>query len=176
MSNIPEKYLNNHLKGVIEEITKALKYMAQGGCTGYDPSERTIQILEGWAESKAGYRTETLDQILSDLGDCRRCKLWKSRTNIVFGAGSPDARLVFVGEGPGYDEDRQGEPFVGKAGQLLTRIIEAMKLSRERVYICNIVKCRPPDNRNPEPDEIKSCLPFLKNICCSKGFEMERAA
>jgi DNA polymerase len=100
--------------------------------------------------------------IRSDLGDCQRCKLASGRTHIVFGDGHPSARLVFVGEGPGYEEDRKGDPFVGAAGQLLTRIIAAIKLSREQVYICNIIKCRPPGNRNPEPDEIESCLPFLE--------------
>ena len=91
-----------------------------------------------------------------------RCKLHAGRTNIVFGVGNPDARLMFVGEGPGADEDEQGEPFVGRAGQLLTQIIKAMGLAREDVYIANVVKCRPPGNRNPEPDEIEACSPFLQ--------------
>jgi len=151
------------LVAITEEIISTLKFMAQCGCKGYDPQEKTAQILEHWTTAqKTGHRSETLEEIRNDLGDCKRCKLWKDRTNIVFGVGDPKARLVFVGEGPGYDEDRQGEPFVGKAGQLLTKIIEAMKLSRDRVYICNVVKCRPPQNRNPEPDEIKACFPFLK--------------
>jgi uracil-DNA glycosylase len=154
--------LNNPITAVTEEIINMLKFMARCGCNGYDPSERTIQILEGWTSNTSGPRPETLDEIRNELGDCQRCKLWKGRTNIVFGAGNPHARLVFVGEGPGYDEDRQGEPFVGKAGQLLTKIILAMKLSRDQVYICNVIKCRPPENRNPEPDEIKACIPFLK--------------
>jgi DNA polymerase len=97
-----------------------------------------------------------------ELGDCQRCKLAKGRTNLVFGVGNPDAHLVFVGEGPGADEDAQGEPFVGKAGQLLNKMIEAMGYRRQDVYICNVVKCRPPGNRNPEPDEIEACEPFLK--------------
>jgi uracil-DNA glycosylase family 4 len=100
--------------------------------------------------------------VREDLGDCQRCKLAKGRKNLVFGVGNPDAHLVFVGEGPGADEDEQGEPFVGKAGQLLTKMIEAMGYRREDVYICNVVKCRPPGNRNPEPDEIAACEPFLK--------------
>ncbi len=104
---------------------------------------------------------ETLDQVLQDLGDCQRCKLCSTRQNIVFGSGNPQAALVFVGEGPGADEDEQGLPFVGKAGQLLTKIIEAIRLKREEVYICNVVKCRPPGNRFPEPDEIAACSPFL---------------
>jgi uracil-DNA glycosylase family 4 len=97
-----------------------------------------------------------------EIGDCRRCKLCAGRTNLVFGVGNPTAHLVFVGEGPGADEDAQGEPFVGKAGQLLDKMIEAMGYARGDVYICNVVKCRPPGNRNPEPDEIAACEPFLK--------------
>jgi len=104
----------------------------------------------------------TLEEVRADLGDCTRCKLCKGRTNIVFGVGNPKAELVFVGEGPGADEDAQGIPFVGKAGQLLTKMIEAMGFTRDEVYICNVVKCRPPGNRNPEPDEIEACEPFLK--------------
>ncbi len=104
---------------------------------------------------------ESLDSIRADLGDCRRCKLFSSRKNIVFGAGNSKAALMFVGEAPGADEDEQGIPFVGRAGQLLTKIIEAINLTREDVYICNILKCRPPGNRNPETDEIAACEPFL---------------
>jgi DNA polymerase len=105
---------------------------------------------------------QTLRSIRQDIGDCQRCKLAKSRTHIVFGVGNPAADLMFVGEGPGEDEDRKGEPFVGRAGQLLTEIItNGMGLSRGDVYIANVVKCRPPGNRNPEPDEIAECKPFL---------------
>jgi len=104
---------------------------------------------------------ESLEEIRNDLGDCQRCKLSPSRQNIVFGSGNSHAKLMFVGEAPGADEDKQGLPFVGRAGQLLTKIIEAMGLKREEVYICNILKCRPPSNRNPEADEIASCEPFL---------------
>ncbi len=105
----------------------------------------------------------TLDALRDFIGDCKRCKLCNGRTNIVFGAGNPDAKLVFVGEGPGRDEDIKGEPFVGRAGQLLTDIIEkGMKLERSGVYIANVVKCRPPENRNPEEGEIAACEPFLK--------------
>ena len=103
----------------------------------------------------------TLERIRAELGDCQRCKLAPTRTNLVFGVGNAKAELMFVGEGPGADEDVQGEPFVGKAGQLLTKMIAAMGLSREQVYIANIIKCRPPKNRNPEPDEIAACHPFL---------------
>ncbi|MEW5983341.1 MAG: uracil-DNA glycosylase [Acidobacteriota bacterium] len=106
---------------------------------------------------------ESLDQIREEIGPaCTRCKLHGlGRTQVVFGVGSPNADLMFVGEGPGHDEDVQGIPFVGRAGQLLTRIIEAIKLKRENVYIANVVKCRPPGNRNPEPDEVATCEPFL---------------
>jgi DNA polymerase len=102
-----------------------------------------------------------LAALRDEIGDCRRCRLCERRTTIVFGVGNPAARLVFVGEGPGADEDVQGEPFVGRAGQLLTKIIEAMGLARDDVYIANIVKCRPPENRTPLPDEVATCAPFL---------------
>jgi DNA polymerase len=103
----------------------------------------------------------SLQDVRAELGECTRCKLHPTRTQIVFGVGNPRAELVFVGEAPGADEDEQGEPFVGRAGQLLTRIIEAMGMKREDVYICNILKCRPPNNRTPETDEILACSPFL---------------
>ncbi len=119
---------------------------------------------------------DTLERIRADIGpNCTRCKLHKGRTKIVFGVGNPKADLVFVGEGPGRDEDAQGEPFVGRAGKLLTQMIEAMGLRREDVYIANVVKCRPPENRLPEKDEIETCSPYLmrqlaviqpKVICC----------
>ena len=118
---------------------------------------------------------DTLPRIREDIGDCTRCRLHKGRTKIVYGTGNPKAELVFVGEGPGHDEDIQGEPFVGRAGKLLTQMIEAMGLRRQDVYICNVVKCRPPENRLPEKDEIATCSPFLlrqlaaiqpKVICC----------
>jgi uracil-DNA glycosylase len=110
---------------------------------------------------------ETLFQILNDIGDCHRCRLFEGRTHIVFGVGNERSALVFVGEGPGQDEDEQGIPFVGRAGQLLTQMIEGtarkegINLRREDVYICNVVKCRPPGNRTPEPDEMEMCGQFL---------------
>jgi uracil-DNA glycosylase family 4 len=104
---------------------------------------------------------DTLPRIREDIGDCTRCKLHKARTKIVFGTGNPNADLMFVGEGPGRDEDLSGEPFVGRAGKLLTDMIKAMGLQREDVYIANVVKCRPPENRLPEKDEITTCSPFL---------------
>jgi len=104
---------------------------------------------------------DTLEVIREHLGECTRCRLHKKRNKIVFGAGNSRARLVFVGEGPGHDEDMQGLPFVGRAGKLLTQMIEAMGLQREDVYICNVVKCRPPENRKPEDDEVEICSPYL---------------
>jgi uracil-DNA glycosylase len=106
-------------------------------------------------------KDDTLLKIREDIGDCTRCKLHKGRHKIVFGDGNPKAELVFIGEGPGADEDMQGLPFVGRAGKLLTQMIEAMGLQRKDVYICNVVKCRPPENRAPEPDEVTTCSPYL---------------
>jgi DNA polymerase len=114
-------------------------------------------------DQPAGDQPETLDALRESIRDCARCKLCRGRTQVVFGEGAPDARVMFVGEAPGAREDEQGRPFVGPAGQLLTRIIEnAMGLARAHTYIANVNKCRPPGNRNPEPDEIAACLPFLR--------------
>jgi DNA polymerase len=112
-------------------------------------------------ESVDRIKDDTLLKIREDIGDCTRCKLHKGRNKIVFGDGSHKAELVFIGEGPGADEDQQGIPFVGRAGKLLTQMIEAMGLQRKDVYICNVVKCRPPENRAPEPDEVATCSPYL---------------
>lgn len=106
-------------------------------------------------------RDESLDAVRAHLGDCTRCPLHEKRTQIVFGVGNPHAALMFIGEGPGHEEDRQGIPFVGAAGQLLTKIILAIDLARDDVYIANVVKCRPPNNRDPEPEEVEACRPFL---------------
>jgi len=116
-----------------------------------------------FADNSQALQAQTLEELRAAIGDCQRCKLCSGRTNIVFGVGNANAKLMFVGEGPGRDEDLKGEPFVGRAGQLLTDIItKGMGLKREDVYICNVVKCRPPENRNPEPDEVAACEPFLK--------------
>jgi uracil-DNA glycosylase family 4 len=149
---------------IIRDIRNTLCYLKQSGCTGFDCSEASLRILNrlGLPNRAAAVDPESLADICTDLGDCTRCGLCESRTHIVFGEGSPNARVVFVGEGPGFDEDQCGQPFVGPAGQLLTKIIAAMGLTREAVYIGNIVKCRPPNNRNPQPEEIRQCLPFLK--------------
>ena len=122
------------------------------------------QSLDGqlFSDYASAYRSESLDQLRKAIGDCQRCKLSSGRTHLVYGVGNPKAKVMFVGEGPGRDEDLKGEPFVGRAGQLLTDIItKGMGMRREDVYIANVIKCRPPDNRNPEPDEIESCEPFL---------------
>ena len=112
-------------------------------------------------EASDRVKGDTLERTREDLGECTRCRLHKQRNKIVFGAGNPRAELVFVGEGPGHDEDMQGLPFVGRAGKLLTQMIEAMGLQRDQVYICNVVKCRPPENRKPEDDEVATCSPYL---------------
>lgn len=120
-----------------------------------------IPCLQKDISNKSTIQQETLQQIQADLGNCTRCKLHHSRTNIVFGEGNPNAEIMFIGEGPGETEDLQGRPFVGRAGQLLDKIIEAMGYKRADVYIANVVKSRPPNNRPPEQDEIAACSPFL---------------
>jgi uracil-DNA glycosylase len=144
--------------------------------THFDPEWLTLargylrlQVNLGYVELLPARSTHgepqklTLEAIRAEIGDCTRCPLHEFRRTIVFGEGNPTARLMFVGEAPGADEDRQGRPFVGKAGELLTRMIEAMNLRREDVYIANTVKCRPPHNRTPERSEIETCLPFLEH-------------
>lgn len=139
------------------------------------PVAQSMSLFEANSPAAAPRENETLDQIRHDLGDCHRCRLAAGRHSIVFGQGNPHAELVFVGEGPGADEDAQGLPFVGRAGRLLNKMIELAGMKREDVYICNIVKCRPPNNRTPLPDEIATCSPFLlrqiktikpRLVCC----------
>tara|TARA_B100001179_G_C18575636_1_gene397396 strand:- start:870 stop:1577 length:708 start_codon:yes stop_codon:yes gene_type:complete len=151
-------------------VTAHLKYFGELGVAGWSkkPSWRgrgpqAIQkAAEVEDETNAFTGMESLEAIRSDLGECTRCKLsGLGRKQIVFGVGNPSAELMFVGEAPGRDEDTQGIPFVGRAGQLLTKIIEAIGQSRESVYIANVIKCRPPQNRNPEEDEVETCEPFL---------------
>ena len=159
------------------QLAEHLRFYAELGVTGInrDPAWRARAGSTSTSNTQlptpkevtesgppAAERVWTLQEIREDIGDCTRCKLHTlGRQQIVFGVGSPTADLMFVGEGPGADEDVQGVPFVGRAGQLLTKMIEAMGFTREDVYIANVVKCRPPENRNPEPDEIASCEPFL---------------
>ncbi len=137
------------------------------------PPAPTFNLFEAAPAPRSG--PETLEQIREDLGDCQRCKLAPTRKTIVFGEGNPRAELMFIGEGPGADEDEQGLPFVGRAGKLLNRMMETVGLKRADVYICNVVKCRPPGNRTPEKDEVDACSPFLyrqiesvkpRLICC----------
>jgi uracil-DNA glycosylase family 4 len=159
-----------------DQLTEHLRFAAELGVSGVsrDPAwrQRGQEGLEGQrAEGKGQQETiavfssaaDALAAIKADIGpECSRCKLHTlGRKQIVFGVGNPDADLMFVGEAPGADEDIKGEPFVGRAGQLLTKIIEAIGLKREDVYIANVIKCRPPGNRNPEPDEVDTCEPFL---------------
>jgi DNA polymerase len=118
-------------------------------------------VPEAAADAPIAIGRRTLADVRADLGDCTRCKLHTTRRSIVFGVGAPDAPLMFVGEAPGEHEDRRGEPFVGAAGQLLDKMIEAMGWTRDTVYIANTTKCRPPNNRNPQPDELAQCMPFL---------------
>ncbi len=156
----------------LKEFEGALLHLREAGVEGVFLSPETRAVLESWAEKPFAGKAaagESLSAIRADIGECTRCKLHKSRTKIVFGSGNSRAVLMFVGEGPGQDEDRAGEPFVGAAGQLLTRMIEAMRLSRSAVYIANVVKCRPPGNRTPEEDEIATCLPFLKRQIAAVG-------
>lgn len=128
------------------------------GREGSAPAVSLLHAEAGPCQNGQG----ALGSLREEIGDCRRCKLWQGRKNIVFGEGNPDAELMFIGEGPGRDEDVQGRPFVGSAGKLLTSLITKLGLKREDVYIANIVKCRPPGNRNPEEDEIATCIPFVK--------------
>jgi len=164
-------------KDVRAELAEHLRTFAQAGIDGVSrdrtwrrrPADEASEPSlfadsEGDASVAAGAAppAETLEQVRADLGDCTRCKLHRlGRRQIVFGVGNPHAKLMFIGEAPGHDEDTQGIPFVGRAGQLLTKIIEAIDLTREDVYIANVIKCRPPENRNPESDEVASCEPFL---------------
>ncbi len=150
---------------LLDEVAKHLRWQLDNGNKVLLRTAKT-QVHPVLAQSQQQPSVEplgtTLASIREQLGDCQRCKLAAGRTKIVFGYGDPHARLMFVGEGPGEQEDLAGLPFVGPAGQLLTKMIEAMRLTRDSVYICNVVKCRPPDNRNPEADEIAACNPFLK--------------
>jgi uracil-DNA glycosylase len=148
-----------------DQLRDHLEYFTELGADGIsrDPMwSRRPQVEDPPIVQIARSPEDALREIREDIGDCVRCKLHGlGRTQIVFGVGNPRADLMFVGEAPGADEDIQGEPFVGRAGQLLTKIIESIGLKREDVYIANVLKCRPPGNRNPEPDEVEQCEPFL---------------
>ena len=150
-----------------DDLSAHIDYFGELGVTGVskdskwtDRESLAVAVVAPAVEIEPAL-TAGLAEIRMEIGDCTRCKLCSTRTNIVFGVGNPNADLMFVGEAPGADEDEQGEPFVGRAGQLLTKIIEAMGFERSDVYIANILKCRPPNNRPPEPDEVATCEPFL---------------
>ena len=155
------------LLGLVRSLAERLRTDGEMGRThllsrpGTECPVEAATAEESATAESAGGGHAVLEDVRAALGDCRRCLLHRTRHHLVFGEGSPQAELVFVGEAPGADEDAQGRPFVGRAGQLLTKIIGAMGLRREEVYICNILKCRPPGNRNPQPDEIVACEPFL---------------
>jgi DNA polymerase len=148
--------LVRELRAVLEDFARdGLDYLPRAAAPEAEPPARPTPArptLDAAGE---------LAELRAELGDCRRCGLCEQRNKIVFGEGNPEAPVVFVGEGPGAEEDRSGRPFVGRAGALLTRMIEALEWTRDDVYICNIVKCRPPRNRDPKPDEIATCRPFL---------------
>lgn len=151
------------LRNIVDETIAALEELKRSGVTHVEVSRETLAEL-----SKAPVRAAAkptaggLDEIRAEALACKRCsELARCRNTVVFGVGNPHAELMFIGEAPGADEDEQGEPFVGRAGQLLTKIIEAMGYRREEVYIANVLKCRPPQNRVPEPHEVANCLPFL---------------
>ena len=161
---------NNEVAGLLGSLRGYLEDLKESGVDGLpqapvnsSPPAAASHVPSTAPVDDAGALSEpeTLDAIRTELGECVRCELGRTRTRLVFGVGNPSARIVFVGEAPGRDEDLQGEPFVGEAGQLLTRIIQAMGLGRDDVYICNVLKCRPPQNRNPLPPEIEQCQPFL---------------
>jgi len=169
---------NDDLRGELLGLVSALKNHVAGEQDSCIPASRLSRRGAGRSRPEEAIAGESaasaaasvpardpgpasLGAVREELGDCTRCPLHRTRRTLVFGEGSPRARLVFVGEAPGEEEDKQGRPFVGRAGQLLTKIINAMGLAREEVYICNILKCRPPGNRNPKEDEIATCEPFL---------------
>ena len=145
------------LPDAVKAMRQVLETERSFGITEW-PAPQTEKIERSVLSDKKA----ALLELFNEFKDCRLCALHKTRTRLVFGSGSPEAKLMFIGEAPGYDEDQKGEPFVGAAGQLLTKIIEAMKLKREEVYIANCLKCRPPHNRNPLPDEIALCSPILR--------------
>ncbi len=170
--------MDQKFKEIICDLQSHLEYLKELGITELPLSgNRNEKIYQSEVSTRVGAihelplpykikeisQTEILplDEIRSELGDCQRCKLHRTRRTLVFGEGNEKARLMLIGEGPGNEEDVQGRPFVGKAGQLLTKILQSIEIQREEVYITNIIKCRPPQNRNPEPDEIENCYPFL---------------
>ena len=147
------------LRELVGSLSDWLRYQRRLGWRGLPGKVVSPQIQD---REQSADKIPSLEEIRVEMGDCRRCKLYGGRTHLVFGDGPSDARLMFVGEAPGADEDRQGVPFVGAAGQLLNKMLSKLGLRREEVYIANILKSRPPGNRDPEADEIAACLPFLE--------------
>jgi len=150
--------MHNQKAVILRDVKRMLEYFE---ALGFDSLPVSLKALLSDHSGSSVNKNDGLVHVREEIGDCQRCKLSKGRTNIVFGTGNPDARIMFIGEAPGKDEDLQGVPFVGEAGQLLTKLIEKMGFKRDAVYIANIVKCRPPMNRDPEEDEILSCRAFL---------------
>jgi len=152
------KGMHNHKADVMKDVKSMLEYYQ---ALGFDSLPLSLKPMSDAGSGTAMSRNDRLLNIREELGDCHLCKLSKGRKHIVFGTGSADAKIMFIGEAPGKDEDLQGLPFVGEAGMLLTKLIEKMGFKRDEVYIANIIKCRPPMNRDPEEDEILSCRGFL---------------
>jgi len=170
MRPVNKAQLSEHLRFYqelgVDGISRDPAWRQRGSVQPAAEPDRPVTTADATTETAplafATSSADVLRALRSDIGDCTRCKLHRlGRRQIVFGVGNPTADLMFVGEAPGADEDIQGEPFVGRAGQLLTKIIEAIGLTRSDVYIANVIKCRPPENRNPEPDEVDTCEPFL---------------
>ena len=157
MPRMPEDPVQE-LRELVDSLSEWLRYQRRLGWRGL-PGKVAPRLQE---KEPSADKILSLEEIRAEMGDCRRCKLYGGRTRLVFGDGDPNARLMFVGEAPGADEDKQGVPFVGAAGQLLDNLLNKLGLRREEVYIANILKSRPPGNRDPEPDEIAACLPFLE--------------
>ncbi|MEW6377678.1 MAG: uracil-DNA glycosylase [Thermodesulfobacteriota bacterium] len=162
--------MGENIHEMISDLKAYLEYLKGMGIV-------SLPVSENITEKATRSESLSLAEVRKELGDCQRCKLHRTRRTLVFGEGNERAKLMVIGEGPGYDEDVQGRPFVGRAGQLLTKILQSIYLQREEVYITNIIKCRPPQNRNPESEEIQQCYPFLlnqihaiqPNIICALG-------
>ncbi len=162
-------------KRALELVAKAIKQQEALGLGGIRLSYDLINSITPPQPRRMAAKAGSLEEFCSEIKDCKKCRLHQGRNKFVFGVGNPNAKVMFVGEGPGRDEDLKGEPFVGRAGQLLDKILAAIQFDRTQVYIANVVKCRPPNNRDPQPDEMAECMPYLKQqielinpqfICC----------
>jgi DNA polymerase len=176
-----QKKTTNDLADCLEQLRWIFAGYKAGGLLDWKHGDRNSQ--DEVQPASASQTEEKLSRIADELTGCTRCRLHSGRSKLVFGEGSAQSGLVFVGEGPGFDEDRQGRPFVGRAGKLLDKMIFAIGLERREVYICNVVKCRPPDNRAPQPDETAACSPFLfrqiealgPKVICALGMSAAQA-